>query len=259
MNRKKGLDGLIGLEDLAKRWGWYSPANAKACPFSEIRGGTIEIGARFEYSRQNVPAKRQARGPAMTPEPASPVSELLLHWGNGDGKALEAILPLVYNELRRLARYHLQRQRPNHTLQTTALVHEAYLKLAEEKSLQVKDRGHFLGIAAQLMRWILVDYERNRRAAKRGAGATRLTLDPSICEARSQGQEVDLLALNEALDRLAKLDSQQGRIVELRYFGGLSIEDTSEFLGISPATVKRSWSSARAWLQREMSRGQARA
>ena len=195
----------------------------------------------------------------MALEPSSPVSELLLHWGNGDRKALEAVLPHVYNELRRLARYHLQQQRPNHTLQTTELVHEAYLRLAEEKSLHVKDRAHFLGIAAQLMRWILVDYERNRRAAKRGAGATRLTLDPGMVQAPAHNEDVDLLALNEALDRLAKLDSQQSRIVELRYFGGLTIEDTSQFLGISPATVKRSWSSARAWLLREMSRGEARA
>jgi RNA polymerase sigma factor (TIGR02999 family) len=194
----------------------------------------------------------------MTPEQGSPASELLLHWGNGDRKALEKILPLVYNELRRLAHYYLQQQRPNHTLQATALVHEAYLRLAEEKSLQAKDRGHFLGIAAQLMRWILVDYERNRRAAKRGAGATRLTLDPSVA-ARSQGADVDLLALDEALNRLAKMDAQQSQIIELRYFGGLTIEDTSDFLGISPATVKRSWASARAWLLREMSRGEAHA
>lgn len=194
----------------------------------------------------------------MAQESSSPVSELLLHWGNGDRKALEKILPLVYNELRRLARYHLQQQRPNHTLQTTALVHEAYLRLAEEESIQVKDRRHFLGIAAQLMRWILVDYERNRRAAKRGAGATRLTLDASVA-GPSQERDVDLLALDEALDRLAKLDRQQSQIIELRYFGGLTIEDTSEFLGISRATVKRSWASARAWLLREMSRGEARA
>ena len=190
--------------------------------------------------------------------PSGQASELLLRWGRGDRKALEAILPLVYNELRRLARYHLQQQRPNHTLQTTALVHEAYLRLAQEKSPHVENRAHFLGIAAQLMRWILVDYERNRRAAKRGAGATRLTLDPNIAE-RSQGRDVDLLALDEALDRLAKMDSQQSQIIELRYFGGLTIEDTSEFLGISPATVKRSWASARAWLLREMGRGEARA
>ena len=195
----------------------------------------------------------------MGPASSSQVSELLLHWGKGDRKALEAILPLVYGELRRLARYHLRQQRPHHTLQTTALVHEAYLRLAREKSLHAENRTHFLGIAAQLMRWILVDYERNRRAAKRGAGATRLALDHTIAAPRSQDRDVDLLALDEALDRLAKLDSQQSRIIELRYFGGLSIEDTSDFLGVSPATVKRSWASARAWLLREMSRGEARA
>ena len=195
----------------------------------------------------------------MAIEPSIPVSELLLHWGNGDRTALEAILPLVYNELRRLARYRLQQQRPNHTLQTTALVHEAYLRLAQEKSPQVENRAHFLGIAAQLMRWILVDYERNRRAAKRGAGATRVTLDHNIAAPGSAGRVVDLLALDEALGRLAKMDAQQSQIIELRYFGGLTIEDTSEFLGISPATVKRSWASARAWLLREMGRGEVRA
>lgn len=195
----------------------------------------------------------------MGPASSKQVSELLLHWGNGDRNALEAILPLIYNELRRLARHHLRQQRPNHTLQTTALVHEAYLRLAEETSLQVKDRGHFLGVAAQLMRWILVDYERNRRAAKRGAGVTRLSLDPDIAAFPANPDNADLLALDEALNRLAKLDRQQSQIIELRYFGGLSIEDTSEFLGISPATVKRSWASARAWLLREMSRGEARA
>ncbi len=186
----------------------------------------------------------------MGPSSSKQVSELLLHWGNGDRKALEAILPLVYNELRRLARSHLRLQRPNHTLQTTALVHEAYLRLAGEKSVYVENRSHFLGIAAQLMRWILVDYERKRRAAKRGAGLTLLTLDQNLAPPR---RDVDVLALDEALDRLGKLDSQQSQIIELRYFGGLSIEDTSEFLGISPATVKRSWASARAWLLREMS------
>ena len=196
----------------------------------------------------------------MGPASSRQVSELLVHWGQGDRKALDALLPLVYNELRRQARYHLRRQRPNHTLQSAALVHEVYLRLAEEESLQVQNRTHFVGIAAQLMRWILVDYERNRRAAKRGAGVTRLTLDPNIASPGS-GQEraVDLLTLDEALTRLAKLDSQQSQIIELRYFGGLSIEDTSQFLGISPATVKRSWASARAWLLREMSRKELRA
>lgn len=195
----------------------------------------------------------------MGPASSKQVNEILRHWGCGDRKALETLVPLVYTELRRLARYHLRQQRPNHTLQTTALVHEAYLRLARETSFHADNRAHFLGIAAQLMRWILVDYERNRRAAKRGVGATRVALDQSIAAAHSPDQEVDLLALDEALDRLAKLDSQQSQIIELRYFGGLSIEDTSEFLGISPATVKRSWASARAWLLREMSRGEVRA
>jgi RNA polymerase sigma factor (TIGR02999 family) len=194
----------------------------------------------------------------MSPDSSNQVSELLLHWGYGDRQALEAILPLVYDELRRLAHYHLRQQRPNHTLESTALVHEAYLKLTQKKPLRVENRAHFLGIAAQLMRWILVDYERKRCAARRGGGATRLILDHTIAPPHSAGGDVDLLALDDALDKLAKLDLQQSRIIELRYFGGLSIEDTSEFLGISPATVKRSWASARARLLREMSRGAAR-
>jgi RNA polymerase sigma factor (TIGR02999 family) len=188
------------------------------------------------------------------------VTELLLQWGNGDRKALEAVLPLVYDELRRQAHYSLRKQRPDHTLQSAALVHEVYLRLAEDPSLQVKNRAHFVGIAAQLMRWILVDYERNRRASKRGSGVTRLTLDPNIASPGwRQEKAVDLLVLDEALNKLAKLDSQQSQIIELRYFGGLSIEDTSDFLGVSAATVKRSWSSARAWLLREMNRGKSAA
>jgi RNA polymerase sigma factor (TIGR02999 family) len=191
----------------------------------------------------------------VEPATSKQVSELLLHWGKGDRQALESLLPLVYEELRRLARSHLRRHRPNHTLQTTAVVHEAYLRMAENKSLRIENRAHFLGIAAQLMRWILVDYERKRRAAKRGSGVAPLTLDEDIETPSASGRSVDLLALNEALDRLGKLDGQQSQIIELRYFGGLSIEDTSEFLGISPATVKRGWASARAWLLREMSTG----
>jgi RNA polymerase sigma factor (TIGR02999 family) len=181
------------------------------------------------------------------------ISEILRQWGKGDRRALERLVPFVYDELRRLARYELHKQRPNHTLQSAALVNEAYLRLAEEPSLQVVNRAHFVGIAAQLMRWILVDYERRRRTSKRGEGITYLTLDENILAARIPGsQDVDLLALDQALGRLAKLDAQQSQIVELRYFGGLSIEDTSEFLGISVTTVKRSWASARVWLLREM-------
>jgi RNA polymerase sigma factor (TIGR02999 family) len=187
-----------------------------------------------------------------------PVNDFLIRSKNGNAsrQELEELFSLVYSELRRLARHHLRQQRPNHTLQTTALVHEAYLRLAQYKCLEVKDRSHFLGIAAQLMRWILVDYERQRRAAKRGGGATRLSMegDPGAAHGVPQ-HDVDLLALDSALEKLALLDIQQSRVVELRYFAGLSIEDTSEVLGVSPATVKRSWASARAWLLREMGRG----
>lgn len=194
----------------------------------------------------------------MDPIPSKQVSTLLAQWKSGDRQALEALLPLVYDELRRLARHHLRQQRPNHTLQTTALVHEAYLRLARDGSLQVENQAHLMGLAAQLMRWILVDYERQRRATKRGAGVTKLTLDAST-PAAAKDRGIDLLALDEALERLNKLDPEQSRIIELRYFGGLSIEDTSAVLGVSAATVKRSWASARAWLLREMSRGAARA
>lgn len=186
---------------------------------------------------------------------SSDLSTLLLRWKDGDREAIERIFPVVYDDLRRLARQHLRRLGSHHTLQPTALVHETYLRLASQQSLAANDRLHFLGIAAQLMRWILADYERNRRAAKRGAGSTRVVLDQVLVGYQSrQKRDVDVLVLDQALDKLAKLDAQQSHIVELRYFGGLSIQDTAEFLGISSATVKRSWSSARTWLLREMNR-----
>jgi RNA polymerase sigma factor (TIGR02999 family) len=192
--------------------------------------------------------------------PSLPI-DLPLNWGNGDRQALESLLPLVYDELRRMARNQLSQQRPNHTLQTTALVHEAYMRLARNKVIAVDSRTHFLGIAAQLMRWILVDYERRRRTTKRGAGATQLSLDERMIlpSATPVNQNVDLLALDAALRKLAELDSQQSQIIELRFFAGLSIEDTAKFLDVSPATVKRSWTSARAWLLREMNSGERNA
>jgi RNA polymerase sigma factor (TIGR02999 family) len=186
----------------------------------------------------------------MHPASSARVSKLLLNWGQGDQGAREALIPLVYDELRRLARRHLRRERPDHTLQSAALVNEAYLRLIRQDQPQWENRAHFFGVAAQLMRHILVDHARNRMAAKRGAGAPRLTLDPEI--ALPQQREVDLVALDDALNQLAALDQQQSRVVELRFFGGLSIEETSVVLEISPATVKREWATARAWLQREM-------
>jgi RNA polymerase sigma factor (TIGR02999 family) len=191
------------------------------------------------------------------PASSERVSKLLLNWGQGDQGAREALIPLVYDELRRLARRYLRRERPNHTLQSAALVNEAYLRLIRQEQPKWQNRAHFFGVAAQLMRHILVDHARNRAAAKRGAGAPRLTLDPDI--ALPQERDVDLIALDDALNQLAALDPQQSRLVELRFFGGLSIEETSVVLGVSPATVKREWATARAWLQREMRNKETRA
>jgi RNA polymerase sigma factor (TIGR02999 family) len=163
-------------------------------------------------------------------------------------------MPLVYSELRQLAQHYLRRERSDHTLQGTALVHEAYLRLAGQSAPQWQNRAHFFGIAAHLMRQILVEHARGRGAAKRGGGATKMTLDESLGMSRAVAHpnEVDVIVLDKALHDLTELDAQQGRIVELRFFGGLTIEDTSEVLGISPATVKREWVTARAWLFRAM-------
>jgi RNA polymerase sigma factor (TIGR02999 family) len=187
----------------------------------------------------------------MRPASSARVSELLVDWGHGDQEAREALIPLVYDELRRMARRYLWRERPDHTFQSAALVNEAYLRMVHQEPPQWQNRAHFFGVAAQLMRHILVDHARNRRAAKRGAGASRLTLDSKIALPQ---QEVDVVSLDDALTSLANLDSHQSRIVELRFFGGLSIEETAVVLGISPATVKREWATARVWLQREMSK-----
>ena len=177
------------------------------------------------------------------------VTQLLTQWTDGDPRALDRLLPLVYNELRRLARSYLQHERSEHTLQSTALVHEAYLRLVNQ-NVSWQNRAHFFGIAAQMMRRVLVDHARGRNAFKRGDGVCRVTLDEEMMGAEERN--VDVIALDEALTRLAKFDLQQSRIVELRFFAGLSIEDTSEVLKISPATVKRDWVMAKGWLHREM-------
>lgn len=184
-------------------------------------------------------------------ESSSPVTELLVRWRSGDQGALDALVPLVYDELRRLAHYYLRQERSDHTLQSTALVHEAYLRLAGQHPPEWQGRAHFFGIAARIMRQILVEYARARGAAKRGGPAYRLTLDDAL--ALPTQPDLDIVELDRALTGLAALDPQQSQIVELRFFGGLSIEDTSEVLKISPATVKRDWVTARAWLFRAMS------
>jgi RNA polymerase sigma factor (TIGR02999 family) len=189
-------------------------------------------------------------GILLQQEPSSPVTQLLVRWRGGDREALEELMPLVYEELRRLAHHYLRKERADHTLQSTALVHEAYLRLAGQNSPQWQNRAHFFGIAAHIMRQILVEYARGRNTDKRGGNAVTLTLDDAV--AISQGMNADVVALDKALTELSDLDAQQGRIVELRFFAGLTIEDTSEVLGISPATVKRDWVTARAWLFRAM-------
>jgi RNA polymerase sigma factor (TIGR02999 family) len=180
------------------------------------------------------------------------VTQLLQGWRAGDRKALDALLPLVYDELRRLAHYQLRNERPEHTLRSTALVHEAYFRLVGQDFPQWEGRSHFFAVAAQLMRQILVDYARRHRASKRGSGACKLTLDDAV--ALPQRKELDIVALDDALNTLAEIDPRQSRVVELRFFAGLSLEETSEVMGIATATVQRDWTAARAWLHREISR-----
>jgi RNA polymerase sigma factor (TIGR02999 family) len=179
------------------------------------------------------------------------VTRLLLQWTGGDAHALDQLLPLVYDELRRLAQSYLRRENVGHTLQSTALVHEAYLRLVDQRDVNWQNRSHFFGIAAQMMRRVLVDHARAHNAAKRGSGGIKVTLDEGLLAAEQR--DVNVIALDEALTKLAEIDPQQTRIVELRFFAGLSIEETAELLKISPATVKRDWAMAKAWLYGEMS------
>jgi RNA polymerase sigma factor (TIGR02999 family) len=188
----------------------------------------------------------------MTDPSAPEITHLLLAWGKGDQTALEKLMPLVYEELRRMARRYMNRQRPGHTLQSAALVNEAYLRLIDSSQVQWQDRTHFFAVSAQLMRRVLVDFARARGNLKRGGGAQRIALDeaPEICADRG----AELIALDDALNTLAAMNPRQSQIVELRYFGGLSEEETAEALKVSTRTVRRDWSLARAWLYRELSK-----
>jgi RNA polymerase sigma factor (TIGR02999 family) len=180
------------------------------------------------------------------------VTELLLGWGDGNKEALDRILPIVYDELRKQAARYLRRERVGHTLQTTALINEAYIRLVDQKNVRWQNRAHFFGIAAQLMRRILVDHARAKGRAKRGGSDIRVSLSDANLIAKER--DLDVVAVDQALERLAQIDEQQSRVVELRFFGGLTVEETAEVLKISPATVKRDWGMAKAWLHREISR-----
>lgn len=189
-------------------------------------------------------------GGALQQVPSKIVNQLLQDWQAGEDEALRALVPLVYEELRQVAHNYLQKERADHTLQSTALVHEAYLRLEKQGAHKFENRAHFLAICALLMRQILVEYARGRNRVKRDGG-DRVTLDGLAFKSRA----LDMVALDDALNELAKLDPQQSRIVELRFFGGLSIEETSDVLKLSPRTVKRHWASARAWLHHQISAG----
>lgn len=212
----------------------------------------VDTSSRTLYASRSTRPPRVLWSGHLQRGPSEPVTSLLLRWRGGDKEALDALMPLVYNELRRLAHHYLQHERSDHTLQSTALVHEAYARMVGQNLPEWQNRAHFFGVAAQLMRQILVDYARAHRAAKRGSGVCKINLDDA--ESESPSADIDVVALDDALQSLARIDPQQSRVVELRFFAGLSIEDTSEILGISPSTVKRDWNTARVWLYRELDR-----
>jgi RNA polymerase sigma factor (TIGR02999 family) len=186
----------------------------------------------------------------MTSSEADHVTDLLLKWSNGDQAALDELMPLIHGELRRLAHRYMSRERDGHTLQTTALVNEAYLRLVNRQRMQWQNRAHFFAIAAQSMRSILVDHARTQAAAKRGGGAGKIEFDEALVVSQERAAEV--VAVDEALRRLAEIDPLQSRLVELRFFGGLTIEETAKVLELSPATIKREWTTAKAWLFQEL-------
>lgn len=180
------------------------------------------------------------------------ITQMLVDWGNGDEAALEKLTPLVYDQLHRLARRYMTRERPGHTLQASALVNEAFIRLIDWKNVQWQNRAHFFGVSAQIMRRILVDFARSRDYAKRGGGIHKISIDEAVVIPSER--RTDLMALDDALNVLAQLDERQSRVVELRFFGGLSLEEIAEVLQVSVGTVRRDWSLARAWLHRELSR-----
>jgi len=186
----------------------------------------------------------------MATSPKS-VTQLLIEWRDGDETALEKLLPLVYDELRRLAHYYMRRERPDHTLQTSALINEAYIRLVDHKGMRWQNRSHFYGVASQAMRRVLIDHARSRAYAKRGPGLRAVDLDEAA--AVVQQQAADLLALDDALTDLSTIDPRKATIVEMRYFGGMSVDEVGEALGVSPVTVMRDWRAAKAWLLRAIS------
>ena len=188
----------------------------------------------------------------MDSPPPHDVTQLLIAWSNGDHAAREQLMSVVYEELHRLARRYMRNESPGHTLQTSALVNEAFIRLVDQKNVHWQNRSHFFGIAAQMMRRILVDYARSRNYAKRGGGARQVSLDEGLVASEERSAEV--VAVHEALEELAKIDPRKAQVVELKFFGGLTIDEVAEVVGVSPATVALDWTMAKAWLRREISR-----
>jgi len=221
-------------------------------PFTLFSAHSFRIFSFFVHVNHYpvaIPAALLRAAPPMNVQPSpSDVTQLLIEWSAGNRALLDELMPHVYDELRRLARRHLQRERPGHTLQTTALVHEAYLRLIDQNRVEWQNRAHFFAIAARVMRRILLMHARKKQAAKRGGGAPHLSLDEGAIVSGEQAEE--LIALDDALQRLEQMDERLGRVVECRYFGGLTIDETAEALDVSPATVKRDWRTAKAWLHR---------
>lgn len=242
----------MGLIALVATWCIAESAHTAAQCIPSKQSELTSLG-RYSRLLARCAVPSRTVGVCVSESSSQPVSALLMKWRSGDQEALQALIPVVYQELRRIAQHHLQQERPDHTLQSTALVHEAYLRLTTQRPSDIEHRAHFLAVASRVMRQILVDHARGHRAAKRDGGF-KVELNDAM--SAQKPQSVDLIALDDALNELAKLDPQQSRIVELRFFGGLSIDETAEIVGVSPTTVKREWATARAWLRREVRRCQ---
>jgi RNA polymerase sigma-70 factor (ECF subfamily) len=236
-----------------------SPQRSHGSPRRAARCASATPASRFSFECYNLPRPTinlTARAGEMTTPSPKDVTQLLVAWGGGDQAALDELIPLVHEELRRLASRYMRREGPGHTLQTSALVNEAYLRLVNQKRVQWQNRAHFFGVAAQLMRRILVDHARRHASAKRGGGAQRMTL--SECEASIVlEQAVEVIALDEALKRLAVMDRRKSEIVEMKFFGGLTTDEVAEVLKVTPRTVELEWRKAKAWLHRTIREGEA--
>jgi len=258
-NRSPSRSALLSLTAQSRRQNLSSVikifSGCEGTPLSSRFFNCFQLTSETAMATLSSQSASPPKGSFVGHESAGEITRLLQGWRGGDRKALDALLPVVYKELERLAHFQLRKERPDHTLQSAALVNEAYLRLVGLNAPQWEGRSHFFAIAAQQMRQILVDYARRHRAGKRGGAAETLSLDDSGLLEPGKGRDVDVVALDDALNALAQIDPRKAQVVELRFFGGLNFDETAEVLKVSAVTVARDWSTARAWLHREMSRG----